>query len=232
MFGRVLTPHVSGPLHARDWEPVTIPLQALSSVEKAEPVVQVHFTLRLRDRRTEYICGCKMDVKSTCIPTWHRMGRVSWSLGLFSQNHLLEVGLTQHRETMALWMFTTVGLFYFIMCECVNRKIIEIAFGWGFGHMWLYTTHNIMVAGLGLLCEWPSISQLRLDGLDLILDPNLNSLLTSRIQLFWKCSPNVHLSYILILGCNINIFPSFLFTTLNMIFSVRYTKYEHCTKYH
>jgi hypothetical protein len=32
-------------------------------------------------------------------------------------NHLLEVGLTQNRETMALRMLTTVDLFYFIMCE-------------------------------------------------------------------------------------------------------------------
>jgi hypothetical protein len=29
------------------------------------------------------VCGCKMDVKSTWIPTWHRMDHVSWSLGLF-----------------------------------------------------------------------------------------------------------------------------------------------------
>ena len=34
-----------------------------------------------------------------------------------SENHLLEVGLTQKQETMALWMLTTVDLFYFIMCE-------------------------------------------------------------------------------------------------------------------
>jgi hypothetical protein len=31
------------------------------------------------------------------------------------KNHLLEVGLTQNQETMALRMFTTVDLFYFIM---------------------------------------------------------------------------------------------------------------------
>ena len=28
---------------------------------------------------------CKMDVKSTWIPTWHQMDHVSWSLGLFSK---------------------------------------------------------------------------------------------------------------------------------------------------
>ena len=39
---------------------------------------------------------------------------VTWTI---SKNHLLEVGLTQNRETMALRTLTTVGLFYFIMCE-------------------------------------------------------------------------------------------------------------------
>ena len=33
------------------------------------------------------------------------------------KNHLLEVGLTQNRETMALRTLTTVGFFYFIMHE-------------------------------------------------------------------------------------------------------------------
>ena len=39
---------------------------------------------------------------------------VTWT---YFKNHLLEVGLTQNRETMALQMLTTVDLFYFIMCE-------------------------------------------------------------------------------------------------------------------
>jgi hypothetical protein len=35
---------------------------------------------------TEYKCDYKMDVKSSyMISTWHRMDRVSWSLGLFSK---------------------------------------------------------------------------------------------------------------------------------------------------
>jgi hypothetical protein len=36
---------------------------------------------------------------------------------IISNNHLLEVGLTQNQETMALRTLTTVGLFYFIMDE-------------------------------------------------------------------------------------------------------------------
>jgi hypothetical protein len=55
-----LVGQVWGPLHTWDWEPVTITLQALSLVEKAEPV-QVHFfTLRLRDQWSMWMQdGCK-----------------------------------------------------------------------------------------------------------------------------------------------------------------------------
>ena len=45
------------------------------------------------------------------------------------KSHLLEVGLTQNWETMALQSLTTVDLFYFIMCEDPHKKIfIEIEF--------------------------------------------------------------------------------------------------------
>ena len=33
------------------------------------------------------------------------------------KNHLLEVGLAQNKETMALRTLTIVNLFYFVMCE-------------------------------------------------------------------------------------------------------------------
>ena len=39
---------------------------------------------------------------------------VTW---IIFSNHLLEVGLTQNWETMALRTLTTVALFHFIMCE-------------------------------------------------------------------------------------------------------------------
>ena len=38
----------------------------------------------------------------------------TWTI---SKDLMLEVGLTQNRETMALQMLTTVGIFYFFMCE-------------------------------------------------------------------------------------------------------------------
>jgi hypothetical protein len=59
------------------------------------------------------LCECKMDVKSTWIPTCHQMDHVSWSLEFFFKKHLLEVGLTQNRETMALLTLTTTSLFCF-----------------------------------------------------------------------------------------------------------------------
>jgi hypothetical protein len=58
-----------------------------------------------------------MDVKTTWIPTRHQMDHVSWSLGLFFNNHLLEVGLTQNRETMALRMLTSFDELHFIKHE-------------------------------------------------------------------------------------------------------------------
>jgi hypothetical protein len=46
------------------------------------------------------------------------------------KNHLLEIGLAQNWETMALRTLTTVYLFYFIMREDLHEwKFIEIAFG-------------------------------------------------------------------------------------------------------
>ena len=43
---------------------------------------------------------------------------VTW---IIFKNHLLELGLTQNWETMALRMPTIVDLFYFIMCEDLHE---------------------------------------------------------------------------------------------------------------
>ena len=51
----------------------------------------------------------------------------TWTL---FKNHLLEVGLTQNRKTMALRTLTTIDLFQFIMVENLHEyKFIEIALG-------------------------------------------------------------------------------------------------------
>ena len=52
---------------------------------------------------------------------------VTWTI---LKNHLLKVGLTQNRETVALRMLTTADLFYLIMCEDPHEwKFLEIAVG-------------------------------------------------------------------------------------------------------
>ena len=125
---------ILGPLHTRDWEPVTIALLALSLVEKGD--VNAHYAWGING-----VCQCKMDVKSTWISIWHRMDHVSWSLGLFSNNHLLEVGLTQtgrpcHSECL-LWLIYSI----FIMCEDSHEnKFVEIVFDWGLTYIWLHST--------------------------------------------------------------------------------------------
>jgi hypothetical protein len=66
---------------------------------RAGPSSLLHTTL---EGPMEYISECKMDVKSTWIPTWHRMDHVSWSTWIIFQNHLLAGGLIQNWEIMAL----------------------------------------------------------------------------------------------------------------------------------
>ena len=52
---------------------------------------------------------------------------VTWTI---FKNHLLEVGLTQNRETMAFQTFITIDLFYLFMYEDLHEyKFIEITFG-------------------------------------------------------------------------------------------------------
>ena len=71
---------------------MTITLQGLSVVKKAEPV-QVRFTLRLRDQRSMRMQdGCKVYMGSYMVPNGSCFV-VTWTI---LKNHLLEVGLTQN----------------------------------------------------------------------------------------------------------------------------------------
>ena len=130
---------------------------------------------------TSGVCESKMDVKFTRIPTWHPMDHVAWSLGLFSKNHLLDVGLTQNRETMALRMLSTVALYYFYRAWglawieihwnsiwlralatygfTLNFKVrdhttwVWRCFGTALGHF-ILGSHNAMVTALGSCVKW------------------------------------------------------------------------------
>ena len=80
----------------------------------AGPHSLLHTTL---EGPTEYVCECKMDVKSTWIHTWHQMDHVSWSHGLFSK---FALGGRPHtkpgdHDAPRVRTLTTIGLFYFIM---------------------------------------------------------------------------------------------------------------------
>jgi hypothetical protein len=73
---------------------MTITLQALSLAEKAE-LVQVRSTPML-EGPTEHISKCKMDVKSTWIPTRASNGSCFMVTWIIFQNHLLEVQTARH----------------------------------------------------------------------------------------------------------------------------------------
>ena len=102
---------VLGPLHTRDWEPVSITLQALSLVENPE-LVQVR--LRLRDQWSMWIEGGCQVYMDPYMASNGSCFMVTWTI---LRNNLLEVGLTHDRETIALRTLTTVVLFCSIMCK-------------------------------------------------------------------------------------------------------------------
>jgi hypothetical protein len=128
---------LSGPLHTQEWEPMTITLQALSLVEKVDPV-QVRFTLHLRDQQSMWTQdGCEVHMDSS-IASSGSCFMVTW---VIFKNHLLETCLAQNRKTMALRTLTTIDLFYFIMCDDPHeQEFIELAFDWGSSHLWLHIT--------------------------------------------------------------------------------------------
>jgi hypothetical protein len=81
-----------------------------------------------------------MVVNCTWVHAWHRMDHVSWSLGPFSKNHLLKVGLTQNQETMALQTLKTVDLFYFYHVWGPAWMEIHCYRSWlKARHIWLHT---------------------------------------------------------------------------------------------
>ena len=100
---------VLGPLHTQDWEPVTITLQALSLVEKVEPV-QVRFTLCLRDQRRMWMQdGCKVYMALQTLTTiysfyfYHGWGptwiKIHWN-SIWSRAQ-------SHRTSHYTWEFLT-----------------------------------------------------------------------------------------------------------------------------
>ena len=122
-----------GHFPTRDWGPVTIALQALSLVEKAE-LVNVRFTLRLRDQRSMRMQdGCKV-----CMASNGSCFMITWTI---FKNHLLEVGRTQNGRPWRSECSPPSIYSIFIMIEDPHeQEFIEIGFARGSGHVWLHTT--------------------------------------------------------------------------------------------
>jgi hypothetical protein len=100
-----------GPICTRDWEPMTITLPpALSLVEKVEMVQVRRFTLCLRHQRSMWMQDGRKVYMDSYMASNGTCFMVTWTA---FKNHLLEVGLTQNRETIALQTLVTVDLFYF-----------------------------------------------------------------------------------------------------------------------
>jgi hypothetical protein len=78
----------------------------------------LHITL---EGPTEWVCEYKLDGKVDMDSYMASNGSCFMVTWIIFKNHLLEVGLTQNRETMILWTLTTVDLFYFIMCEDLHE---------------------------------------------------------------------------------------------------------------
>jgi hypothetical protein len=169
----------SGPLHTQDLEPVTITLQAFPLVEKAE-LVQVHFTLRLRHQRS-------MWMQDGCKSLYGFLHGIKWIVFYGHLDYFQKPPLggrpNTNGETMTLRMLTTIGLFYFIMCEgptwievhCNSiwlraRSYMRSHYTWesvttlhDFGgevgrplDTFLLSSHNFMVTALGSCVKWPS----------------------------------------------------------------------------
>ena len=141
---------------------------------KGGPVQFRYFTLRLRDQWSTWMQdGCEVYMNSY-MASGESCFMVTW---IIFQNHLLEEGLTQNRETMALRTLLTIELFYFTN-TCLNICLLHLVEGmvtydftlhlrvrdhptwfWrcagtAFGHFHS-GSHNIMVTALGLRVKWP-----------------------------------------------------------------------------
>jgi hypothetical protein len=164
-----------GLLHTWGWEPVTITLQALSLVGKAE-LVQVRFTLSLRDQRSMWMQdGCKVYIDSYMASNGLCF-MVNWTI---FKNHMLEVGWKH--KTRRPWHFDAHNwwfiLFYHVWGPYMNRMPLKLhlvdftlhlkvrdhttwfwrCVGTAFRHL-LLDSHNFMVTALGSCVKWPLVS--------------------------------------------------------------------------
>ena len=95
--------------------------------------------------------GCKVYMGSY-VASHGSCFMVAWTI---FKNHLLEVGLTQNRETSALWTLTTIDLFYFIMCENPHAQKIHWNSIWL--RAWSHTTSHYTWGSMTTLHDFGSV---------------------------------------------------------------------------
>ena len=171
-----------GPLYTQDWEPVTNALQALSLVEKAEPV-QVRFTLRWRDQRSTWMQnGCKVYMDSymtsngSCfMVTW----TITWKLPHGGRPHTTP-GEPRSPNAHKCWLIILIYHVWGPAWIEIHGNIIRLRarshmtshcawgsltrlhdFGGELGRP--LDSHNFMVTALGSCMKWPAVSRERAD---------------------------------------------------------------------
>ena len=109
-------------------------------VEKIRPV-PVCFTLSLRDQRSKWMQdGCTVYIASHMASNG---SCVDSPLNIF-KNHLLEVKSNikpgDHGPPKSHNHWFIIFIMYKENPVCIKKNTIEIAFGWGPGHLWLHAT--------------------------------------------------------------------------------------------
>ena len=131
--------------------------------------------------RTIIVYECKMDVKSTWIPTWHWMDHVSWSLRLFSRT-------TSWRSNTWPWDHSTPDAhnrWYFIFHHAWGPAWIKIHWN----NIWLrarlHMTSHYTWGSVTTLCDFGGVLGRPLDTFFWALTISRSRLLARVWRFFW-----------------------------------------------
>jgi hypothetical protein len=132
---------------------VTITLQALSLVAPSS----LHTTL---EGPTEYICECKMDVKSTWIPTCIKWIMLHGHLDCFQKPPLGGRPNTKLGDHGTPNAYNRLFILFYHAWGPAWREIIEIAFGWA---PWSHMTSHYNWGSMTTLHDFGGVLGQRLD---------------------------------------------------------------------
>ena len=105
--------------------PWPLHFQALSLVEKAEPVRVRFNTLRLRDQWSKWMQdGCKVDMDYSYSASNGSCFMVAWTI---FKTRFLEVGLTQNGRSWHYEISQLLGyhIFYHVWGPCMNKRLLK-----------------------------------------------------------------------------------------------------------